>query len=612
MPYTITLTNGNILTTISDGTTNTDYSMTLIGQNFVGYGEIQDNNFIRLLENGSNNTAPGNALVGQLWFDSGNTILKVNTATGFKSISSVTSSSVAPASPIAGDLWFNTGTQQLEVWTGATWLVVGPPNPSGTGASPVILTDEFGGEHQIIEFTIDGNIVGIVSQDNSFAPVPGVDGFSIVYPGITLSTLVNSQLPIFTGNLSGTATSATVAANATALNGLTANSFMRTDQDTSTTGQVRIVNNNGLSIGATNQFSASVGTSSTVNLYNNASNGNLHIGVNKGGANTAVVLVDGSTGNVLLTGNLIVQGTTTTVNSNTLSTNDLIIYVANNASTSSLANGGGLEVGPVATPYAKLTFNSVANSWAMSIPLTVNGGISSTTVSATGNITSGNITSGNILASGILNTAALTVSGLTTLTGVATAPTAANGTSNTQIATTAFVQNQLVNIAGGPGTVVQTQFTQSSAGQTFTGPTAAVALSLTFTPRYANSRILIQMVCPALVNGEGTLGACMQIARGSTVLSTTMMGAGGNGVTLDADSALPSGQSMYSQAYDAPGTTSPVTYNMLVRVLQDEPNSPDSEYYMVYIGDAVISQWDSVNLGYPVCNYSILIQEIKQ
>ena len=40
----------------------------------------------------------------------------------------------------------------------------------------------------------------------------------------------------------------------------------------------------------------------------------------------------------------------------------------------------------------------------------------------------------------------MSVSGASTLSGVVTAPTAANGTSNTQVATTAFVGNSLSNI----------------------------------------------------------------------------------------------------------------------------------------------------------------------
>lgn len=131
MSYTIQLTNGNVFAVIADGTTVPASSyITLVGKNYAGYGQYLDDNFVRLLENGSNNTAPGNALVGQLWFDSGNSILKVNTSTGFKNISSVTSSTTAPSNPIAGDLWYDSVNQQLNVWTGTTWLVVGPSSGS--------------------------------------------------------------------------------------------------------------------------------------------------------------------------------------------------------------------------------------------------------------------------------------------------------------------------------------------------------------------------------------------------------------------------------------------------------------------------------------------------
>jgi hypothetical protein len=88
MPYTITLTNGNIYANIPDQTIDTTSSMTLIGQNYTGgYGQFQDDNFIRLLETGANNTAP--------------------------------------SSPLVGQLWFNTSTQKITVWTGTAWSIVG-------------------------------------------------------------------------------------------------------------------------------------------------------------------------------------------------------------------------------------------------------------------------------------------------------------------------------------------------------------------------------------------------------------------------------------------------------------------------------------------------------
>jgi hypothetical protein len=102
----------------------------------------------------------------------------------------------------------------------------------------------------------------------------------------------------------------------------------------------------------------------------------------------------GTDGNVIITGNLTVQGTTTTINSNTVTTNDLFINVANNASTSSAANGGGLGVGPAGAEYASLTFNNSATAWNMSVPLSV-----------TGNVTaSGHV--GTIYTNSIINTGA--------------------------------------------------------------------------------------------------------------------------------------------------------------------------------------------------------------
>ena len=64
MSYTINLTNGSVLTTIADGTLNTTAcSMALPGKNYAGYGIYLDDNFVHLLENSSNGTAPSTPLV---------------------------------------------------------------------------------------------------------------------------------------------------------------------------------------------------------------------------------------------------------------------------------------------------------------------------------------------------------------------------------------------------------------------------------------------------------------------------------------------------------------------------------------------------------------------
>jgi hypothetical protein len=91
----------------------------------------------------------------------------------------------------------------------------------------------------------------------------------------------------------------------------------------------------------------------------------------------------GTNGVVVIQGNLQVEGTTTTINSNTVTTNDLVISVANNAINSSAANGGGYEVGPISGPYITWLFDNAATSWRSSGGIIANANISGGNISAT-------------------------------------------------------------------------------------------------------------------------------------------------------------------------------------------------------------------------------------
>ena len=97
MSYTITLTDGTVFATIADGTINTTASpaLTLVGKNYAGYGQFLNTNFIRVLENSSNPTAPPAPITGQLWWDNSPTdgrlqINTNNTTTGWKYLSAIT------------------------------------------------------------------------------------------------------------------------------------------------------------------------------------------------------------------------------------------------------------------------------------------------------------------------------------------------------------------------------------------------------------------------------------------------------------------------------------------------------------------------------------------
>ena len=288
MAYTINLTNGTIFATIADGTINTTSSQTLIGKNYAGYGQFLDDNFIHLLECGSNSTPPGAPLTGQLWWDSSASLLKVYNGTIFKTISAATASSSTPTNNVTGDLWYDTTNAQLKVYTGSTFLIVGPAYTSGqgvTGAIATTIVDNTSVSHVVLELFVNDSIVGIISKDAAFTPQVAISGYTTVRPGITLSTLIGAQVPLFQGT-------------ATLAQGLTAgNVFMLNNANTSTTGTLSVINNTGLFVGSNSDLNIGVvGTS--VNIKNVTSNGNITFGVNIAGVPTTAMTINGSTGTI--------------------------------------------------------------------------------------------------------------------------------------------------------------------------------------------------------------------------------------------------------------------------------------------------------------------------
>jgi hypothetical protein len=77
MAYTIIRSDGSVLTTIQDGTIDTTHSsLGLPGRNYAGYGQSLDTNFVRMVENFSNDSPPANPLRGQLWFNTNDSTMR--------------------------------------------------------------------------------------------------------------------------------------------------------------------------------------------------------------------------------------------------------------------------------------------------------------------------------------------------------------------------------------------------------------------------------------------------------------------------------------------------------------------------------------------------------
>ncbi len=77
MAYTINRTDGTVVATVADGAVDFTRTLGYVGKNYANYGEIFNENFVKLQENFSNVSPPTGPIEGQLWWDKTNLALKI-------------------------------------------------------------------------------------------------------------------------------------------------------------------------------------------------------------------------------------------------------------------------------------------------------------------------------------------------------------------------------------------------------------------------------------------------------------------------------------------------------------------------------------------------------
>lgn len=174
MPYLINKTSGAKITTVQDGTIDSSsLDITLVGKNFTGYGEVFNENFVKMLENFSSNIRPEKPLSGQLWYDSGSRTLKLYTGIGtqpWKSLGILESSSSRPIGNNAGDLWFSPTEGRLYAYSGvgSNWILVGPLTTrlGESGALEYTALKEGTGTAIVVKLAVDGKQPAIFSPES--------------------------------------------------------------------------------------------------------------------------------------------------------------------------------------------------------------------------------------------------------------------------------------------------------------------------------------------------------------------------------------------------------------------------------------------------------------
>ena len=286
MAYTVNKTNSSESPnqyTVQDQVLNSQTDLRFIGKGYAGYGEVVAENFLHLLENFSNSSAPSRPIKGQLWWDSSTSKLKVYNGSAWQaSGGSAPYQSVAPTGLAQGDLWIDSDTQQLYLYNGTASVLVGPPSSTGTtnGFTYDSILDSTDTTQNITKWFNDGNLIAIIS-DAAFTPKVAISGFATVKVGVTLSTAITDN------KYNGTAT------DSDALGGVAAANYFRSNANDTTSGTISVANDGGIVVGADSDLTITV-DGSGVNFANTIQDTDLIFKVNDGGSTTTVMTIDGS------------------------------------------------------------------------------------------------------------------------------------------------------------------------------------------------------------------------------------------------------------------------------------------------------------------------------
>jgi|TARA_R100001369_G_scaffold17779_1_gene33184 hypothetical protein len=290
MAYTVNKTNSAASPnqyTVQDGVVNTQTDLSFVGKGYAGYGEVIAENFLALMENFANPTAPTKPIQGQLWYDTAESRLKIYTGTTFVPPgANVPFQSNAPGALTQGDLWIDSDTGQLFYYNGTSSVLVGPSTTTGTTNGFIYdsIFDSAENTQNITKLFNDGNLIAIISED-TFTPRTSITGFATVKKGITLTTAITDA------KFQGTAT------DSDSLGGALASTFMKSNGNDTTSGTLGVVNDGGLRIGVDSDLSITVDSTGVI-VSNVISDTDITFKMNDGGTTTTLMTLDGSVSRV--------------------------------------------------------------------------------------------------------------------------------------------------------------------------------------------------------------------------------------------------------------------------------------------------------------------------
>jgi hypothetical protein len=354
MAYAIDRYNNTLLTTVEDGTVDQTTDLKFIGKNYAGYGEIQNENFLFLLENFSGANQPARPLSGQVWFDSGTSKLKFYDGTQWRTTGGAEIGATQPTGLATADFWWDTGNDQLYVYNGTSFVLIGPQN-AGEGVTQMQsleVLDTTSATRGIIASVIEDETIFVVSPTqfdlNASQTALIAQGYDRINKGITLrnTKLATAGVTSTADRFHGTAT------NADKLGGIAASNFIQSGAGNTVFTSALELPDEGILIGNSNDLQVKIAPDGYTGVIQNVTNnGNIQLTVTSGaGALTHVATVT-PTGIVPGTDNTFTLGSASFGWSNVYASN----FTGEASKAATLRVGGDFRSGS-----ASATVNTVA------------------------------------------------------------------------------------------------------------------------------------------------------------------------------------------------------------------------------------------------------------
>ena len=387
MPYIINNSRGNVLAIIADGTVNTTATdLALVGRALTDYGTYENENYVYLLENFANSTAPLQPILGQLWYNSTTDVISsYSTGNVFVALASqdyVQTQKISPAFtgvPTAPTASVNTSNTQI-----ATTQFVLNQLGGGSSTSNILTSGLISAAGTVTGSSLIGTVVtasGNISGGNLLTV-----GLVSTTGNVTGGNILTSGLISATGSITGSLLS--VSGNITGSN-LTA-------ADLSLSGNILT--------------SGLISATSTITSAANVTGGNI-LTTGLISATSTITSAANVTGGNILTSGLISATSTITSTANITGGN---LLTSGLVSATGNLTGGNLITGGLITATGNLTSGNI-----------LTGGI----ITATGNITTSNtIIADTVIANSVITTGTSSAFRLPNLTQVQIdALTAQNG-----------------------------------------------------------------------------------------------------------------------------------------------------------------------------------------